>query len=333
MDKGPLVSVLIPCFNSQRYVQYSLQSVLCQTYKNVEVIVVDDGSDDQSCEIVASFKHRGVRLIQQENSGAATARNRALYSSSGEFVLFMDADDAIGERHLAALLQRSLEQRMVVSVSQWDRFYNTIDEATFPFRQSYRDDDGVSWLVSEWAKARPMTQPGMFLVPRSVIEVAGPWNDRCSFNDDFEFLSRVLTHCSGVRFAPDARLYYRSGMPNSLSQQRSPKAVQSAFCGLMLGVQHLLNAENSARTRRVCANILQNFAYEYYPSFPELRRQSLRAVERLGGADVEPDGPPQFHALRRLVGWQAARRVQLFWSGLKRGSSRFCERPTSARPQ
>lgn len=322
MHQDPLISVLIPCFNAETYVQDTLESVLSQTYKRTEVIVVDDGSEDHSYEIVAQFEHRGVRLIQQPNSGAAAARNKALSSASGEFVLFLDADDIIANRHLEALIDRCLDERMTVAVAQWDRFYSTIAEATFPERHSYRDDDGVSWLASEWAKARPMTQPGMFLIPRMLIEIAGMWNEQCSFNDDFEFFARVLCHCAGVRFAPQARLYYRSCVPNSLSRQRNPKAIRSAFRGLTLGVQHLLDAENSARTRRACANILQNFVYEYYPYQPELRKESLRWVQRLGGSDILPDGPPLFHTLRRVVGWRVARQVQLLWNSLEHTSSK-----------
>lgn len=309
-DEGPLISVLIPCFNAERYVEDSLESVLSQTYKRIEVIVVDDGSADKSCEIVGGFRDRGVRLIRQESAGAAAARNRAFKASSGDFVMFLDADDVIGERHLAALIDRCQNSQRCVSMSQWDRFYTVRDEAEFPVRQSYHDDDGVSWLVSEFARARGMTQAGMFLIPRVLMDEFGLWNETCSFRDDFEFFFRIISKSQGVRFAPEARLYYRSGVPNSLSRRRDANAVCGAFAGLVLGTEHLIEAEDSARTRRVCANILQDFIYEYYPAYSSLRERARRKVEALGGADVEPDGPPGFQKLRGLLSWRIARRAQ-----------------------
>ena len=113
-----------------------------------------------------------------------------------------------------------------------------------------------------------------------------------------------------MRFAPGARLYYRSGLRDSLSGQKSRTAVESAFLSLMLGTQHLLDAEDSPRTRRACANVLQNFDYTYYPAHADLRARVRARVAELGGADLAPHGPPGFQKLRRFVGWRAARRVQ-----------------------
>lgn len=91
----PLVSVIIPAYNAERFIARTLQSVLSQTYKNLEVIVVDDGSSDLTAEIVKSIAQTDHRVIflQQPNSGVAAARNLAIASSSGDFVALIDADD------------------------------------------------------------------------------------------------------------------------------------------------------------------------------------------------------------------------------------------------
>jgi hypothetical protein len=155
-----------------------------------------------------------------------------------------------------------------------------------------------------------MTQCGMFLIPRALLESAGGWDERLTLIDDFEFYARVIARSAGVRFAPGARLYYRSGLGGSLSGKKSRKAVESAFLSLMLGTRHLLDAEDSPRTRRACANVLQSFDYTYYPTHADLRARMRARVAELGGSDLAPDGPPGFQMMRRIVGWHAARRLQ-----------------------
>jgi glycosyltransferase involved in cell wall biosynthesis len=91
----PLVSVIIPAYNAAAYVEQTLHSVLAQTYSNLEVLVVDDGSTDQTVEIVqqiAQFDGR-VHLLRQQNGGVAAARNLAIYHAKGEFIAPIDADD------------------------------------------------------------------------------------------------------------------------------------------------------------------------------------------------------------------------------------------------
>ena len=88
----PLLSVVITCYNYARYVGTAIDSALAQTYPNVEVIVVDDGSTDPSADVIARYGER-VRAIRQANQGSIPAYNRGFAESRGELVLFLDADD------------------------------------------------------------------------------------------------------------------------------------------------------------------------------------------------------------------------------------------------
>lgn len=87
----PLVSVIIPVYNGERFLAEAIESVLAQTYQNYEVIVVDDGSTDNSPEIARSYP--SVRFIKQEHAGTAAARNRGVMLAAGEYLAFLDADD------------------------------------------------------------------------------------------------------------------------------------------------------------------------------------------------------------------------------------------------
>jgi glycosyltransferase involved in cell wall biosynthesis len=93
MTESPVVSVIIPVFNYDRFLAEAIESVLGQTHLNLEVIVVDDGSTDQSGEVAKSFAGRGVKYCHQVNAGIGPARNAGVELARGDFLAFLDADD------------------------------------------------------------------------------------------------------------------------------------------------------------------------------------------------------------------------------------------------
>lgn len=89
----PLVSILISVYNAGGYLRPSVQSILSQTYSNLEILIIDDGSTDHCMDTIADLKDPRIRVISQENAGKAVALNRALAVLSGEFYAIQDADD------------------------------------------------------------------------------------------------------------------------------------------------------------------------------------------------------------------------------------------------
>ena len=106
MMKNPLVSVLVPVYNIERYIGLCLESIIRQTYANLEIIVVDDGSTDRSGEIcdLYALKDSRIKVIHKENGGLVSARKAAINVASGEYIGYVDGDDWIGEGFYSALL-------------------------------------------------------------------------------------------------------------------------------------------------------------------------------------------------------------------------------------
>src|SRR5215213_3125487 len=100
---SPLVSVVIPCYNQAHFLGEAIESVLAQSYPNFEIVVVDDGSTDDTSEVAGSYPK--VRLVRQENQGLSGARNAGLARSEGEYVVFLDADDRLRPEALEAHLE------------------------------------------------------------------------------------------------------------------------------------------------------------------------------------------------------------------------------------
>ncbi len=103
MMKTPLVSVLIPAYNAEKYIKDTLLSVVNQSWRNVEIIVLDDGSVDATGDIVQSFGDERIRYIRQDNRGVGAARNRLLSLASGPLILFVDADDILSPSFIETL--------------------------------------------------------------------------------------------------------------------------------------------------------------------------------------------------------------------------------------
>lgn len=115
---SPLVSVIIPAYNAEKFIVRTLNSVIDQTYRNIEVIVVDDGSQDTTAEIIRSIANQDnrIQLLQQQNAGVAAARNLAIQESKGEFIAPIDADDIWYPENIEKQVQCMLEADSSVGV-------------------------------------------------------------------------------------------------------------------------------------------------------------------------------------------------------------------------
>lgn len=119
--RTPLISVIIPVYNVEKYLHRCLDSVIAQTYQNLEIICVDDGSIDESGRICDQYAVRDARIkvIHQENQGLSAARNRGLDAAEGEYIAFVDSDDYILEGMYKKMLDKLLDYSVDLCVCQW----------------------------------------------------------------------------------------------------------------------------------------------------------------------------------------------------------------------
>jgi glycosyltransferase involved in cell wall biosynthesis len=307
---SPLISILIPCHNAARWLPETLESALAQTWPRREVVVVDDGSTDDSLAVARRFEPRGVRVIAQANRGASAARNAAWRASQGEWLQFLDADDLLAPDKIA--LQFALAASTgpdFALCSRWTRFTTSFADADFRPQPLCCDSDPVSWMVRKLGDS-DMMHPAAWLTSRQLLDRAGPWNESLSLDDDGEFFSRVVLASRGVRHSPAAVSYYRSNLAGSLSARHTAAAWRSAFLSHQLCAEGLLRQEESPRTRRACANLFQRLAYAVYLDCPELLPACVREVRRYGGSDAPSEGGAPFRFATKLLGWKAAKQLQ-----------------------
>ncbi len=305
-----LVSICIPCHNAAPYIGPAIESILSQSWSDIEIIVVNDGSTDATADVLAHYA-RHIHIVSACLGSAAKSRNRALSEAQGSWIKFFDADDLLHPKAIEHQLARLANRVDAVASSAWGRFYFD-DVNTFQLNPEsvWRDMPCTDWLVEAWRDAKPMMQPGMFLIPRILLDKAGAWDESLSLIDDFEFFARLFCHASDVLFTQEATLYYRSGLPESLSGRKSRDAIESAFQSVLRGTEHLLKLRSDPDARLSCANVLQQFIYMVYPAHPDLRRLIQQKIQTIGGSDLPPPGGPWFQSASRLIGWKAAKRFQ-----------------------
>jgi glycosyltransferase involved in cell wall biosynthesis len=318
----PLVSILTPCYNCEKWLSETIDSALAQTWENIEVIVVDDGSTDDSLAIAKRYESNLVKVISQTNQGASAARNVAYRSSAGEFIQYLDADDVLAPDKIERQVDILQNSPKMLTTCEWARFRHKIEEAQFTPQALWQDLEPVDFLIKAWEN-HLMMHPAAWLVPRSLAEKAGYWDETLSLNDDGEYFARVVLASQGIKFCWGAKTYYRSGNSGSLSGSKSDSAWKSAFHSLELGTHNLLACENTPRTRRVCATVFQRLIYEMYPNQLDLQLKAGAMVEKLGGSDINPMGGSLFQGIAAIVGWKSAKRLQriLYQIGYKRIAS------------
>lgn len=306
---GPLISVVIPCYNAARWLPETLDSVLRQSHADLEVIAVDDGSTDLSWDILQRSTDPRLHALRQANAGAAAARNHALRQVRGAFVQFLDADDVLDRDKLRAQVGESMRRGAGwVIASRWGRFRDDVSATRWEPPWNPAAQRGIDWLVNAWT-AGDMMPPHGWLVPRAIVDAVGPWDPAAGINDDGEYFMRVLLAAEGVAQAPEARVHYRSGNP-SYSQRSDPWAWESVLNSYESCARHLLAAEDSARVRLAIANRLSAYRYAAYPRFPRLVARAGEIARSLGLPPKTPQGGGRASRMAgRLIGWKLTRRL------------------------
>jgi glycosyltransferase involved in cell wall biosynthesis len=305
------VSVIIPCYNAARYVGGTLESVRRQTWSNLEVIVVDDGSQDDSARIVEAFEGLDLILVRQSNRGQSAALNVGLAHATGDYIQFLDADDLIDPDKIAIQVSRLADAPRCVASGRWGRFYGRPEDTRFEVEIVSRDLDSLDWLVESRADGLEMMFPALWLIPVSIVRAAGPWREDLTLNNDGEYFTRVLLAADRVLYCEGARCRYRSGISGSLSGRKTPAHWASQENVIELCQRRVLARDDGERARRGFSLSWQHLAHACYPYDRSLAERALARAHALHPETVRPRGGPTFTILSRLIGWRTARRLQV----------------------
>ncbi|MGP1625027.1 glycosyltransferase family 2 protein [Prevotella koreensis] len=218
----PKISVIIPLYNKEKIVERSVNSVLSQSFKNFELIIVDDGSTDNSFEIVNNIKDDRIRLMRQENGGPSKARNTGAKRACGEWIVFLDADDELLPSALEVFILsiKKHEDANFICCEYQESDGNFI---RIPFH--YRDIK-VYNCNKDWCLGKIMPRTGAAIYKKKLV-LKYPFDERIRRFEDFECLFRMFN---------DAVIYLSSHMVlkvnmNFSSASNARKDISEDFVG------------------------------------------------------------------------------------------------------
>lgn len=311
--RKPLVSILIPAFNAQEWIADTLRSAIAQTWERKEIIVVDDGSTDQTLAIARQFESECVRVVTRENQGAASSRNAAFSLCHGDYIQWLDADDLLSPDKIVrqmAVVEQNGDKRILLS-SEFGRFMYQWQRADFVRTSLWKDLTPVEWLLRKMGQNLYM-QTATWLVSRELSEAAGLWDTRMLSDDDGEYFCRVLLRSNGTRFVPGAKMYYRSFRSGTLAYLgKSHQKYEAFWLSMRLHIQYLLSQEDSARTRRACFLYLQRNIIHFYPERVDIIGEAEQLARDLGGELQPPEISWKYSWIMRYFGWTAAKNTAL----------------------
>jgi len=328
-EEKALVSVIIPLFNAEAHIVQCLNSVLTQTWPNIEVIIVDDGSTDESAALSKTFESDKVKLYRQTNKGASAARNYGLKQATGKYIQFLDADDLLSTNKIEAQVETLNQHADCIAIC--DTVY--FDDGTDPYQNkpvkewySNGCNEPVDFLIKLYGgdligeNYGGMIQPNAWLTPRTVIDKAGLWNETISVDDDGEFFCRVIAESKGVFYAGDGINYYRKfKTKQNLSAKKTAEACQSILTVTDLKTKHLLGKSDSDKAKLALSRLYWENAFDFYPEFKKLAREAEMKAKKLApGLRIRAYSNGIKLFLSKIFGWKSIAYLQYLKGNLSK---------------
>lgn len=207
-----MISVIIPLYNKERYIKRAICSVLNQSFGNFEIVVINDGSTDNSASIVESIDDTRIKLINQKNTGVSAARNKGIAESKYDFIAFLDADDEWKENHLA-IIASLIEKYPSCGVFATSYYFlkKGIAPSTpiLPYRFSFEGEEGIMDNYYEMAAGTDFPiHMSSFAVRKTEIQKIEGFPIGIPSGEDIITLARLFTVCDFAYSKVPTSIYY-----------------------------------------------------------------------------------------------------------------------------
>lgn len=307
-ENFPLVSILIPAHNVSAWIQDTIKSALNQTYPNIEIIIVDDHSTDNTLELAKKFISDKVHVFLNSKKGGNSARNYAFTMSNGDYIKFMDADDYCTDDMIEKQMERILHD------GDNDTLIFSPVKMLYPdghifLPPRYIDQDytpGIELLLDIW-RGKGWNCPHCHLMHRDLFIKSGGWDETIIKNQDGEFFARVAAKASKSLFVKDVYAIWRqtgSGVSSQLSLE-----AQSSMLKTYDIISHLiLDYKDNNDTRYNCARYIGSFVYNNYPGIAPLMDNVYKTLDYLKQPLILPQRRV-LKILRLMFGWKTALRL------------------------
>lgn len=308
MTTNPLISIIMPAYNASAYIAEAIQSVLDQTWTNWELIIVDDGSTDNTLQIAQQFaaKDNRIQVYHQSNQGGCVARNTALKHIIGDYIQYLDADDKLERNKLSLQLNTDLDEDTIVYGSCLRLLANEqcVPSSMAGLLMDYTP--AIEAQIAIWENHFNSFPYSSYLIPRKISNNVGFWNEQLRRSQDSEYMARVLVLAKRLIYASDAIFYYRQ-VNNSVSSRPLTKVQlnsEAIVCDNIADA--ILQHVDTLRAKRACSIHYTDVLTAWYPQNQFLVKDILKSMKKRGLQLNFENRGYLFHGLRRLFGWRVA---------------------------
>lgn len=284
---NPLISIIVPIYNAEKYIETCIKSILEQTHKEIQLILVNDGSTDESLSICHEYAKTDKRIIiiNKENGGVSSARNAGIKSASGEYIGFVDSDDFVDQEMYAKLLKKlQTDNSECVALSKYT--VRKPSPKTSNTHEVISPQDALEALF----ELKFPTSLWAYLYKKELIKDIRLSN-KIHFFEDFEFNFKAIKNCKKISLCEENLYNYR---PNELSinaqgindkrmsclfiyesilpeikELNSPRLLDKALffnCHFIIGLIIILGQSPRGKTKAYCDNV-QSYSRKFLPKF------------------------------------------------------------------
>ena len=229
MDNIPMVSIIIPIYNVENYIENCIKSVIAQTYKNIEIILVDDGTPDKSSDIAERvLTEKGVtyQIIHQENSGLAMSRNAGLNVAKGEWVYFLDSDDLILPSTIEHMVNACCDKEIDLVISSFKSIYSVnevLNDCNNGYKKVYtREKIQKEFLLRKLVILAPGT-----LYRKNFLTNNNLKFEKLSWSEDQHFVWRVLAFINKAVYLDEPLYQYYRHEGSIMTATKANKIIES----------------------------------------------------------------------------------------------------------
>ncbi|MDH7911516.1 glycosyltransferase family 2 protein [Winogradskyella sp. SYSU M77433] len=312
------VSIIIPLYNSVSFFEETIKSIIDQSYKNWEIIIVDDGSEDGSYELAKEYASDNIRVVKNRGKGACAARNYGLDLAVGDYIQFLDADDLISEDKIQNQLAQLERNSKSITVCSTKHFYESFHTGKITDRAFlYTTDNPKELLLNLYGadgEHHNMIQTSAWLTPKSLIKDSGPWNEDLSKDQDGEFFCRVATRAEKIIFTPNVFNYYRKHINGkNIANQKKRKHLESQITALESKSAQFKGLETTQAYKNAMALQYKLIAIDAFPEFKDLSSMVLSRSKDLAQIDYLPVlGGNVIEFFKKIFGWKIAKIIS-YW--------------------
>lgn len=303
MNSNILISIIIPVYNAEHFIFETLSSCLDQSYSNIEVIIVNDGSTDSSEQVVSQFKDQRIQYYKINNIGVCGARNYGIQKAQGGLIQFLDADDALDKDKLyeqVLLFQEHGDEYIYSSrMGQINNKIRSIQPAYSLYEKDFTPQDYFETVLNQFGK---YLTTGIWLIPSKLARSSGGWDTNIVANNDGEYFMRIILNSKGIIYSKKSIFFYRRDNVFSISKKRNQKTCEGFLNSYISYAKHFLIFFGPITGKVLAWKALSTYYCRFYGAYYDLSKSCLLEINRIGYSKPHAHGGHTFLKVAKYIG-------------------------------